>query len=68
MLYARVTRAITNHAPISEYYLKFFPREDFSYLCGFYPIETRCHVLHNCGRFNKIWNLIRNILNQVIVV
>jgi len=29
-LYARATRAITNHAPIGEYHLKFFPKEDIS--------------------------------------
>jgi len=37
-LCARATRAITNHTPIGEYRLRFFPREDFSCLCGFYPI------------------------------
>ena len=37
----RATRAITNHAPIGKYRLKFFPWEDFSCLCGTYPIETR---------------------------
>jgi len=40
-LCARATRAITNHALIGEYRLKFFPNEDFSCLCGLYPIETR---------------------------
>ena len=29
-LYARATRAITNHALIGEYHLKFFPKEDIS--------------------------------------
>ena len=33
-LCARVTRAITNHALIGEYYLQFFPKEDFKCLCG----------------------------------
>ena len=40
-LCARVIRAITNHAPIGEYRVRFFPREDFSCLCGRYPIESR---------------------------
>ena len=32
-LCARATRAMTNHAPIGEYRLKFFPKEDFSCPC-----------------------------------
>jgi len=43
-LCTRATRAITNHAPIGEYRLKFFLNEDFSCLCGLYPIETRQHI------------------------
>ena len=35
-LCARATRAITNHAPIGEYQLCFFPREEFSCPCGYY--------------------------------
>jgi len=52
-LCTRVSKAITNHAPTSEYRLKFFPREEFSYPCGLYPIETRCYILHECKRFNE---------------
>jgi len=55
-LCARVTRAITNHAPIGEYRLKFFLTKDFSCLCGLYPIKMRRHILHECRRFNKYWN------------
>jgi len=40
-LCARVTRAIINHAPISEYQLCFFPNEEFNCPCGLYPIEMR---------------------------
>jgi len=40
-LCARSTRAITNHAPIGEYQLKFFPNKEFAYPCDFYPIESR---------------------------
>ena len=40
-LCARATRAITNHAPIGEYYLRFFLRENFSCPCKNYPIESR---------------------------
>ena len=32
-LCAYTTRAITNHAPISEFRLRFFPREEFKCLC-----------------------------------
>ena len=56
LLYARATRAITNHAPIRKYHLKFFLNEDFSCLCGLYPIETRQHIFHECRRFNEYWN------------
>ena len=35
-LYARATRAIINYAPISEYRLCFFLKEDFKCLCGQY--------------------------------
>jgi len=47
-LCACATRAITNHAPIGEFCLKFFPNEDFKCLCNNYPIETRRHILHEC--------------------
>ena len=40
-LCTQATRAIINHAPIGEYQLRFFSREDFSCLCGTYLIETR---------------------------
>ena len=35
-LCAHATRAITNHAPIGEYRLRFFPREEFKCLCSLY--------------------------------
>ena len=41
LLCARATRAITNHAPIEEYHLKFFLNEDFSCPYSLYPIKTR---------------------------
>ena len=52
-LCVRAARAIINHTPIGEYRLCFFPREEFSCPCGFYPIETRHHILHQCRRFNE---------------
>ena len=56
MLCARATRAITNHAPIGEYQLRFFPNEEFNCPCGLYPIEMRQHILYECKRFNEYWN------------
>ena len=32
-LCTRATRAITNHAPIGEYRLRFFPNKEFKCLC-----------------------------------
>ena len=55
-LYTRATRAITNHALIGEYWLRFFLQEEFSYPCRQHPIETRCHILYECRRFNNYWN------------
>ena len=66
LLCARAMRAITNHAPIGEYRLKFFPNEDFSCPCGLYPIETRQHILHECRRFNEYWNLRRDSITHFI--
>ena len=52
-LCACATRAIINHALIDEYRLRFFPRKEFKYLCGVYPIESKYYILHECGRFNS---------------
>ena len=65
-LCARTTQAITNHAPIGEYQLRFFPREEFSCPCGSYPIESRCHILHECRRFSKYWNPMRDTISQFV--
>jgi len=66
-LYARASRAITNHAPIGEYRLRFFPREDFSCLCRLYLIELRRHILHECRRFNRYWNPRRDSIGHFIM-
>jgi len=44
-LYTCATKAITNHALIGEYRLRFFSREEFKCLYSLYPIELRCHML-----------------------
>ena len=56
LLCTQATRAITNHAPIGEYCLQFFPNKDFKCPCGSYSIETRRHILHECIRYNGYWN------------
>ena len=53
-LYARATRAITNHAPIGKYCLRFFPRENSNCLCKIYPIKSRHHILYKCRRYNNL--------------
>jgi len=64
LLCACATRAIINHAPISKYQLRFFPKEDFKCPCNFYPIKSRRHILHECRRFNRYWNPRRDSLNH----
>jgi len=64
LLCTQASRAITNHAPVGEYQLRFFPSEIFSCLCGLYPIESRQHILHECQRFNKYWNPRRDTLSH----
>ena len=66
-LYAHATRAITNHAPTGKYRLRFFPREDFKCPCGLYPIESKYHILYECGRFNSYWNLRRDFLSHFVM-
>ena len=66
-LCARVTRAITNHALTGKYRLRFFPREEFSCLYGFYPIKTRRYILYECKRFNNYWNPRRNLIGHFVI-
>ena len=40
-LYVQASRAITNYAPIGEYWLRFFPRKPFECLCRLYLIKSR---------------------------
>ena len=61
------TRAITNHTPISKYRLRFFPREKFKCPYSLYPIESKHHILHECGRFNGYWNLRRDSLGHFVM-
>jgi len=66
-LCAQATRAITNHAPIGEYRLRFFPNSEFSCPCNKYSIETRRHILFDCNRFNGYWNPRRDTLKHFVM-
>ena len=66
-LCARASRAIVNHAPIGEYCLTFFPREEFKCPCSLYPVESRRHILHECKRYNNYWNLRRDTLSHFML-
>ena len=66
-LCAQATRAITNHAPIGEYRLRFFPREEFKCPCGLYPIKLRQYILYDCRRFNRYWNPRRDSLSHFVM-
>jgi len=46
-LCVHATRAITNHAPIGEYRLRFFPNKNFKCLCNNYSIKSRRHIFMN---------------------
>jgi len=50
------TRAITNHASIGKYWLRFFLSEKFRCSCENYSIESRRHIFYNYIRFNGYWN------------
>ena len=65
LLYARASKAITNHAITGEF--RFFPREEFSCSYRLYPIEIRCYILHKYKRFNEYWNLRRNSISHFIL-
>ena len=66
-LCAHATRAITNHTPIGEYRLRFVPNKNFKCPCGNYSIKSRRHILHECMRFNRYWNLRRDSLSHFIM-
>ena len=66
-LCARAMRAITNHASIGEYYLRFFLRESFSCPCRVYPIEIRRHILYEYRRCIKYQNSLRATLSHLVI-
>jgi len=67
LLCVRAMRAITNHALIGEYCLRFFSKEEFKCPCGQYPIETRRYILYEYMNHNGYWNPRRDTLNHFIM-
>ena len=66
-LCVKTTRAITNYAFIGEYRLKFFFKKNFTCLCKLYPIKSWKHILYEYRRFNKYWNLKKNLISHFIL-
>jgi len=62
-----LTRVITNHSPIGEYRLMFFPKEFIACPYSNYPIETRRHILLNCLCYTKCWNLRRESIMDILM-
>ena len=66
-LCVRATRAIVNHVPIGKYRLRFFPQDNFSYLCSSYLLESRHDIHYEYRRFNAYQNLRRNLISHFIL-
>jgi len=62
----RITRLITNHAPISEYRQQFFPNEPHACPCKKAPVETRHHILYECEQHKQSWNPLCSSINDII--
>ena len=63
----RVMRAIVNHAPISEYRLRFFLREEFKCSYSLYPIKSRHHILQECRNrdIKSSYFIVRILLSNI---
>ena len=61
------SRVITNHTLTGEYRLRFFSRKEFKCPCRSYPIKSRYHILYECSRFNRYWNLRRDFLDHFVI-
>ena len=58
---ARITRCITNHAPIGEYRQRFFPdKPTHCTACGYDTLLSREHILCSCPQFTPIAPSINN--------
>ena len=66
-VHALQEQSITNHAPIGEYRLRFFPNEEFKCPYGVYPIKLRRHILHECRRFNRYRNSRQDSLSHFVM-
>jgi len=49
---ARFTHMMLGHAPIGEYWQRFFPNTPVQYPCGEANIETREHIFMQCRRYD----------------
>jgi len=52
-----IIKSITNHTPIGEYHLRFFPKESFTCSYGDYPIKILSlflSLIQECFPFMKI--------------
>ena len=67
LLCTKVLRTITNHAPMGEYRLRFFPREEFRCPYGLYSIKLRYYILYECRRFNNYWNPRRDLISHFVM-
>jgi len=65
-LYAHIARLVTNHVPIGEYRLQFFPKELIAYPCGNYSIEIRRYIFFECPQYKKSYNPKRELLKDII--
>ena len=53
IIMSHLTRLITNHASIGEYYFCFFPNKNPSCPCSKVNIETGSHTLFECDLYNN---------------
>jgi len=60
-LYVKASKAIVNHTPISEYCLRFLPRENFACPHTLYSIITR-YILYEYKKYNNYWSLKREAI------
>ena len=61
-----ITRLVTNHTPIGEYRLGFYPKESIACPCSNYPIEMRKHIIFECLQYKKSWNSKRELLKDIL--
>ena len=59
---SRLTRALTNHAPIGEYRRRFFPdKPDHCHHCGEATFHSRAHILTTCNKYQPCFSSLGNL-------